>query len=92
MNIVAKIYFYSMWFVGTPVMIIFIIIYAFIGYGTMAEWYGDEEVYPLWTSVIGMIMSFTCIIPVPVYLIYAVLKDGKNAFLPQKDWLPAKEQ
>lgn len=33
MNIVAKIYFYSMWFVGTPVMIIFIIIYAFIGYG-----------------------------------------------------------
>ena len=68
MNIVAKIYFYSMWFVGTPVMIIFIIIYAFIGYGkflngpwigpnisqgTMAEWYGDEEVYPLWTSVIG---------------------------------------
>ena len=37
-------------------------------------------------------MSFTCIIPVPVYLIYAVLKDGKNAFLPQKDWLPAKEQ
>ena len=41
---------------------------------------------------LGMIMSFTCIIPVPVYLIYAVLKDGKNAFLPQKDWLPAKEE
>ena len=37
-------------------------------------------------------MSFTCIIPVPVYLIHAVLKHGKDAFLPQKDWLPAKEE
>ena len=53
MNIISKIYFYSMWFVGTPVMIIFIIIYAFIGYAPMSVWYGDEEIYPMWSSVIG---------------------------------------
>ena len=53
MNIISKIYFYSMWFVGTPVMIIFIIIYAFIGYAPMSVWYGDAEIYPMWSSVIG---------------------------------------
>lgn len=58
MNIVSKIYFYSMWFVGTPVMIIFIIINAFIGYAPMSVWYGDEDIYPMWSSVIGK--SFAC--------------------------------
>ena len=26
----------------------------------MAEWYGDEEVYPLWTSVIGECINVVC--------------------------------
>ena len=54
MNIVSKIYFYSMWYVGTPVMVVFIIIYAFIGYAPMSVWYGDADIYPVWTDVIGM--------------------------------------
>lgn len=58
MNIISKIYFYSMWFVGTPVMIIFIIIYAFIGYAPMSVWYGDEDIYPMWSSVIGKLLVF----------------------------------
>ena len=68
MNIVARIYFMSMWYVGTPAMILFIIIYAFIGYDTIAANYagsygtvlvGGIEViasnliYPDWTNVIG---------------------------------------
>jgi len=91
MNIVSKIYFYSMWFVGTPVMIIFIIINAFIGYAPMSVWYGDEDIYPMWSSVIGMIMSFTCVVPVVGFFVYEVATKGKEAFQPQADWKPAQD-
>ena len=68
MNIVARIYFMSMWYVGTPAMILFIIIYAFIGYDTIAANYAGSYgtvlvdgieviasnlIYPDWTNVIG---------------------------------------
>ena len=74
MNIVARIYFMSMWYAGTPAMILFIIIYAFIGYDTIAANYagsygtvlvGGIEViasnliYPDWTNVIGKSLTVT---------------------------------
>ena len=60
MNIVSRGYFYLMWFVGTPVMVAYIIINSFIDYKTIAEWYGvhnldDDlpEVYPKWSNTLG---------------------------------------
>ena len=104
MNLISKIYFYSMWFVGTPVMIIFIIIYAFIGYAPMSVWYGDEDIYPMWSSVIGklwvfiffnkilgMMMTFACVVPVVLFFVYEVATKGKEAFVPQADWKPAED-
>ena len=74
MNIVARVYFMSMWYVGTPAMILFIIIYAFIGYDTIAANYAGSYgtvlvdgieviasnlIYPDWTNVIGKNLTVT---------------------------------
>ena len=60
LNVVAKYYLMSMWYVGTPVMLLYIIINAFIGAGTIADAYrssdyGDDidAIYPPWTTAIG---------------------------------------
>lgn len=59
MNIVFRVYFYSMWFVGTPVMIIFILVNTFISYDTIAGYYGFDnpddgiEIYPAWCNNFG---------------------------------------
>ena len=64
----------SMWYVGTPAMILFIIIYAFIGYDTIAANYAGSYgtvlvdgieviasnlIYPDWTNVIGEYLTVT---------------------------------
>ena len=56
----VRYYFMSMWFVGSPVMILFIVANAFRGYKPMAEKYsedyGEENaklIYPDWSNVIG---------------------------------------
>ena len=121
MNIVARVYFMSMWYVGTPAMILFIIIYAFIGYDTIAANYAGSYgtvlvdgieviasnlIYPDWTNVIGnyltitpyfggnnpflaMLMTFSPFVPIVVYLIYAVIIYGKDAFKPLPTWKAA---
>ena len=56
MNVVAKGYLGFMWFIGTPAMMIFIIVYAFIGFKPLDEAYDiefSELIYPSWTTVIG---------------------------------------
>jgi hypothetical protein len=61
LNIVAKGYFYSMWFVGAPVMIAFIIGITFSGHKTIGQYYGFDnpadgiEIYPAWSNVLGML-------------------------------------
>ena len=60
LNVVGHWYLISMWFVGTPLMIIFICVYAFMGYAPVAEGYfgtyGEDayKIYPEWTDVIGL--------------------------------------
>ena len=34
-------------------------------------------------------MTFAPFVPIPAYLIYAVAKDGKQAFQPEPDWQAA---
>ena len=56
MNIVARYYLGSMWFFGTPAMLIYIIINAFMGFKPLHVAYtmeNSELVYPTWTTVIG---------------------------------------
>ena len=59
MNIVFRVYFYFMWFVGTPVMIIFILVNTFISYDTIAGYYGFDnpedgiDIYPAWCNNFG---------------------------------------
>ena len=60
MNIVARGYFYTMWFVGTPVMIAFILGNTFKSYQTIGEMYGYDnpddglpEIYPQWSNTLG---------------------------------------
>ena len=75
----------SMWYVGTPAMILFIIIYAFIGYDTIAANYagsygtvlvGGIEViasnliYPDWTNVIGKFLTVTPYFGIIPYNLY----------------------
>ena len=70
MNIVFRVYFYFMWFVGTPVMIIFILVNTFISYDTIAGYYGFDnpedgiEIYPAWCNNFGtffLIINFFAI-------------------------------
>jgi len=104
MNIVARVYFMSMWYCGTPAMILFIIIYAFIGYDTIAANYAGSYgtvlvdgieviasnlIYPDWTNVIAMLMSFSPFVPIFLYFIYAVIIYGKDAFKPLPTWKAA---
>ena len=61
MNVVAKGYLGFMWFIGTPAMMIFIIVYAFIGFKPLDEAYDikfSELIYPSWTTVIGKHFCF----------------------------------
>ena len=52
-NIISKIYFMFMWFIGSPALLIFIIVYAFIDYDTIGNKNGSTEIYPNWSNVIG---------------------------------------
>ena len=36
-------------------------------------------------------MTFAPFVPIPAYLIYAVMKDGKNAFKPSPQWKAAND-
>ena len=64
MNIVFRVYFYFMWFVGTPVMIIFILVNTFISYDTIAGYYGFDnpedgiEIYPAWCNNFGTFFNY----------------------------------
>ena len=88
-----KWYFMSMWFVGAPVMIIFIVINAFLGYAPIADRYekvyGENSylIYPTWSNGLGMFMTFISFIPIPILFVYQVAKMGKDAFYPTKDWV-----
>ena len=77
----------SMWDAGTPAMILFIIIYAFIGYDTIAANYagsygtvlvGGIEViasnliYPDWTNVIGKYLTVTPYFGIIQYNLYSI--------------------
>ena len=35
-------------------------------------------------------MTFTPYIPIPIYLVYCVVTQGKKAFYPAEDWAPQK--
>ena len=59
----VRYYFMAMWFVGCPVMILFIVGNAFRGYQPMSEQYADDYgvenarlIYPKWTAVIGFLI------------------------------------
>lgn len=61
-SIVTKGYFYSMWYLITPIMLLYVIITAFMGYDTIANIYrettGDAidspvQVFPRWSNTIG---------------------------------------
>ena len=62
-NIFVDFYMRFMWFVGSPIMLLFIIIYAFMSYAPVAELYeglyGDDayRIYPKWSNVIGKRLS-----------------------------------
>ena len=39
--------------------------------------------------ILALLMTFAPFVPIPAYLIYAVAKDGKQAFQPEPDWQAA---
>lgn len=92
MNIVAKVYFSLMWFVGSPVMILFIVINAFIGYKPLADRYFDTYgedaylIYPPWSNGLANTVAFLAFIPIPIYFVYALAKWGNQSFYPTADW------
>jgi hypothetical protein len=95
LNVVAKYYLMSMWYVGTPVMLLYIIVNAFIGMSSMADGYRSsygsdaDLIYPPWTTAIAYIMSFCPFIPIVLWLIYSVVRYGKDSFQPAPEWKAA---
>ena len=88
-----KWYFMSMWFVGAPIMIIFIVVNSFIAYAPMAdryeETYGTDSylIYPQWSEGLGMTMAFASFIPIPIFFFWQITKMGTLAFYPTKEWV-----
>jgi SNF family Na+-dependent transporter len=69
-SIFTKGYFYSMWYLITPVMLLYVIITAFLGYDTIANNYrgvtedaedSPIQVFPEWSNTIG---SYKNILPI----------------------------
>jgi SNF family Na+-dependent transporter len=95
-NIFAKIYFYAMWFVGTPVMLLFIIGYTFANYQTIAEMYGFDnpedgiEIYPAWCNNFAMVLSFSPVSTIVIYAVYSLVTSKGASIQPTDDFGPAK--
>lgn len=98
MNIVFRVYFYFMWFVGTPVMIIFILVNTFISYDTIAGYYGFDnpedgiEIYPAWCNNFAMVLSFSPVSTIFIYLVYSLISTGGKSFYPTDDFKSANEK
>ena len=50
--------------------------------------YGTDAylIYPTWTTVIAMLMTFAPFAPIPIYFVYAFLTKGSSAFIPEDSW------
>ena len=50
--------------------------------------YGTDAylIYPTWTTVIAMLMTFAPFAPIPIYFVYALLTKGTAAFIPEDSW------
>lgn len=95
-NIVARGYFYSMWFVGTPIMLAFILGYTFANYQTIGEMYGFDnptdglgEIYPAWSNTMAMLMSFSPVVAILGYLAYSLISTRGQSWFPADDFGPA---
>ncbi|XP_059162593.1 sodium-dependent proline transporter-like [Physella acuta] len=89
------IYWKVTWCVLSPLTIVFIFIFMFIDYkGTKYDTY----TYPGWADAMGWLMTFTCIISIPIIMLYKICreKEGKSIWqrirllcLPSVYWGPA---
>jgi len=100
-SIITKGYFYSMWYLITPVMLLYVIITAFSSYDTIANGYrgvtGDAadspiQVFPEWSNTIAMLMSMTPAVIIVVYFVVSILLKGLSSLNPADDFMSQKEK
>ena len=50
--------------------------------------YGTDAylIYPTWTTVIAMLMTFAPFAPIPIYFVYAFWTKRTAAFIPEDSW------
>nr|CAB3266322.1 sodium-dependent proline transporter [Phallusia mammillata] len=86
-------YFRINWLIITPALIMFVVIYSAIQHAPMA-YPGPKDVYPAWADNLGLCMSATCVVVVPLYMFYraAVALYRRESlwelFLPSPKWGP----
>jgi SNF family Na+-dependent transporter len=88
-------YFKSMWYVGTPLLLLMITLYTFSNFSSIAQAfegaYGKEVanlIYPQWTNIFALSLSFMSFVPIPIFFIYKMCCDGLEALKPTKNWGP----
>jgi len=84
-------YWIGAWVFITPIAIIFILVFSVIRY--VPIYYG-AYVFPVWMEVLGFLMAFCSLVPIPIFGIIEWRKRGgfKKALQETPEWGPSVEK
>ncbi|XP_013387884.1 sodium- and chloride-dependent glycine transporter 1 isoform X2 [Lingula anatina] len=87
-----SLYWRALWQFVTPVIIMFILVFSWVDYSPA---YYDQYEYPFWANLLGGAMTCLPLVPLPVWMLYAISKtDGpikrriQLLTQPAADWGP----